>query len=115
MMRRGCRSNRQGGAFGRRAAANAVIACRAAAGPGKTASQAYVELLVERANEPRLQLDVRLTDSVNVLKAMLQIRTAIAEEQQELIFDGVTLDDDAARLEDCGLKEGSVLSLLVKS
>eukprot|EP00929_Paragymnodinium_shiwhaense_P103005 TRINITY_DN6627_c4_g1_i1.p1 TRINITY_DN6627_c4_g1~~TRINITY_DN6627_c4_g1_i1.p1 ORF type:complete len:311 (-),score=66.49 TRINITY_DN6627_c4_g1_i1:70-930(-) len=70
----------------------------------------YVALRVETPKGETLEVEVRLSHTVEILKSMIQLEIGVPEAEQELIFDGKALPA-GARLEDCQLREGSCLSV----
>jgi len=74
--------------------------------------QSYMPLLVKQENGDDVQIEVRGIDTVNVVKAMLQMQLGIAEDKQELTFADMPLEDNFAVM-DYGIQEGSTLILNV--
>lgn len=76
-------------------------------------SDNYVPVFVRQGEgEEDLEIDVRLSDSVKVLKAMVAVELDIPEKAQELSFNGEKITEDVP-LGKLGMVEGSIVQLEV--
>jgi len=85
-------------------------ATRCAVGTG-VGSDDYVLLVVVKPDGVKVQVEVGKRDQIRVLKAVLNTKLDVADDQQELTLpDGTKLLDDV-RLDEVGLTNGSFLNL----
>lgn len=94
---------------GRQQAARCI--CRAGASAPPLAK--YVNLIITSDNGGKLQVEIKETDTVRVLKAMINMNLGLPEEQQDLSFGGKALAESEV-ISECGLKEGSTVLLKVQ-
>lgn len=70
-------------------------------------------ILVEKPDGVKAQVEVKGSDKVKVIKAMLQMELGVAEELQDLSYADMPLEDDYT-VADCGILQGSTLRLQVR-
>mmetsp|Transcript_18374 Transcript_18374/g.57622 ORF Transcript_18374/g.57622 Transcript_18374/m.57622 type:complete len:287 (+) Transcript_18374:80-940(+) len=80
---------------------------------GQGLSDSYVPVAVAQSDGTVMEIDIRLTDTVKVLKAMLALELDITEDRQELSFEGALIEE-GVMLGQLGIKEGSRLELEVE-
>jgi len=70
----------------------------------------YVPILVKRADGSKIQVEVRPSDTVKVLKAMIAIKIGVSESFQELTASGVKMED-VCLMSEYDIEEGSQYTL----
>jgi len=70
----------------------------------------YVPILVERADGSKIQVEVRPSDTVKVLKAMIAIKIGVSEAFQELTASGMKMED-VCLMSEYNIEEGSLYTL----
>jgi len=70
----------------------------------------YVPILIERADGSKIQVEVRPSDTVKVLKAMIAVKIGVAEAFQELAASGMKMED-VCLMSEYEMEEGSVYTL----
>jgi len=78
--------------------------------PPDAGGENYVPILVERADGSKLQVEVRPSDEVKVLKAMIALKTGVSEAFQELAASGVKMEDFCL-MSEYNIDEGAVYTL----
>lgn len=70
----------------------------------------YVPILIERADSSKVQVEVRPSDTVKVLKAMIALKIGVSEGLLELAVSGMKMED-VCLMSEYNIEEGSVYTL----
>ena len=74
----------------------------------------HCKITVNRISGASFEVEVAYEDVIDQVKAKIQRQKGIPQDQQQLVFDGVLLDDDCT-LRSYKVKNGSTLSLIAQS
>ncbi|KAK1438155.1 hypothetical protein QVD17_03958 [Tagetes erecta] len=70
-----------------------------------------IRLFIKTLNGEIITLDVKPSDTIETIKGMISMKVSIARDEQELIFNGMVLDNDDT-LADYQIKQESTLTLM---
>jgi len=73
----------------------------------------YLALLVNTPEGKTLQIEILPSDTIKALKAMVQVESRVADNMQELTFEGKVLEDSDI-ISEAGLESASRIDLTVK-